>query len=293
MPSGAIGGVAIWRGSNTGPSIHLSTWAANPRARLAVLSNLFPHEIDAAITNWPQPHGDLSQLTRFVRNTSHAPFSLYNKYKFVLDVDGNVQSTAGPLLAPLRSVILVASRFRTAYSLSLQRLPHVIMLRPDLADTVDVIHCLRRRDEQALMRVRRGSCRAAAMLSYESVLGYWADLLEHYAARQRFQPVRAPNAVLADRLLIIGRKVAGGSANKRRRLLTASADVAVAAPAANSLVLDLIYEAVGRSTNDFAQFVDTSRWASMTAAAAVPVLGVGALLAMGSRWRQEDRQART
>ena len=46
----------------------------------------------------------------------------------------------------------------------------------------------------------RGTVVAADLLSYESVLGYWADLLHHYAALQTFTPQRLEGAVPASRL---------------------------------------------------------------------------------------------
>ena len=129
------------------------------------------------LTGWPQPHDELGVLTPFLRNASPAPFArLYSRFKYVIDVDGNVQSTAGPLLLPLQSILLIGSRYRTAYSASMLQLPHTIRLRSDLSDLLEVVHCLRTHDPQALERVRQGSARAEQMLSYRSVLGYWAGV---------------------------------------------------------------------------------------------------------------------
>ena len=52
----------------------------------------------------------------------------------------------------------------------------------------------------SLRALHRGTAVASDLLSYESVLGYWADLLHHYAALQTFTPQRLEVAVPASRL---------------------------------------------------------------------------------------------
>ena len=61
--------IAAWRGSNTGfARTSLASWSGNMRARLTVLSRMYPDALDAAITGWPQPYGgNLSVLKRFLR----------------------------------------------------------------------------------------------------------------------------------------------------------------------------------------------------------------------------------
>ena len=49
-------------------------------------------------------------------------------------------------------------------------------------------------------QLRAGMAAAAELLSPESVLAYWADLLDHYAALQTFTPRLDPTAVPASRL---------------------------------------------------------------------------------------------
>ena len=97
-------------------------------------------------------------------------------------------------------IVLKATRFVSAYAASLHALPHVIMVKPDLSDLVPTVRCLQRHDAAALRALRRGMAAATDLLSYENVLAYWADLLEHYAALQTFMPHVDARAVPASRL---------------------------------------------------------------------------------------------
>lgn len=279
---------AVWRGSATGPRVDLKGWRRNLRARLTVVSRRHPDLVDAVITGWPQSHGNLSLLSRLLRIGPPAPFSLYESHKYVLDVDGNVIGTAGPLLLSSRSVLLVASRWRDAYSASKERLPHVIPLQLDLSDLPTVVQCLQRHNVQVFKSVRRGSSLAAKMMTRESILGYWADLLFHYAALQRFVP-RKPEAgesVEASRLLVVGRRVHGVKEGDRRHALAVSAGTRVAALPANSLAFDLLCEITGSGFKDFVSFVDLHvyvEWLKLAAAVCGLALAALLLFRAGSR----------
>ncbi len=194
--------VAAWRGSNTGfARTSVASWSGNMRARLTVLSRMYPDALDAAITGWPQPHGgNLSVLKRFLRAARRTPPDYFRGFKYVVDVDGNVQSNRFRAVMMQDALVLKATRFVSAYAPSLHALPHVIVVRPDLSDLVPTIRCLQRNNAHALRALRRGMANASALLSYENVLAYWADLLEHYAALQTFVPKVDARAVPASRL---------------------------------------------------------------------------------------------
>ena len=194
--------VAAWRGSNTGwARTSLASWSGNPRARLTVLSRMYPDSLDAAITSWPQPHGgNLSVLTRFLRAGPRVPPDYLRRYKYVVDVDGNVQSNRFREVMTQDAIVLKATRFVSAYAASLHTLPHVIPISADLSDLIPTIHCLQRHDAAAMRTLQRGMAAAAGILSYDSVQAYWADLLGHYAALQTFTPRIDPRAVPASKL---------------------------------------------------------------------------------------------
>ena len=194
--------IAAWRGSNTGfARTSLASWSGNMRARLTVLSRMYPDALDAAITGWPQPYGgNLSVLKRFLRAAPKTLPTYTSRYKYMVDVDGNVQSNRFRHVMTQGAIVLKATNFVSAYAASLHALPHVIMVKPDLSDLVSTVRCLQRHDAAALRALHRGTVVAADLLSYESVLGYWADLLHHYAALQTFTPQRLEGAVPASRL---------------------------------------------------------------------------------------------
>ena len=151
-------GVAAWRGSNTGfARTSLVSWSGNMRARLTVLSRMYPEALDAAITGWPQPHGgvNLSVLTRFLRGAPRTPPDYLRRYKYAVEVDGNVQSNRFRWVASRNAIVLQATRFVSAYTASLHALPHVVTIRPDLSDLVPTVRCLQRHDGAALQTVLR------------------------------------------------------------------------------------------------------------------------------------------
>ncbi|KAL1503408.1 hypothetical protein AB1Y20_011459 [Prymnesium parvum] len=188
---------AAWRGANTGyPPTTAAAWHANPRARLAVLSRMYPRLLDAAISAWPQPHDELRALTPFLRAAPREGEAFLRAHRYLVDVDGNAQSNRFPALLRLGRLVLKASRHDTFLSATQRagRLPHALPLREDLSDLVPTVRCLRRHDRAAHHLAVEGNAAAAQLLSYAATIGYWADLLHHYAERQTFTPQRLPGA---------------------------------------------------------------------------------------------------
>ena len=155
--------IAAWRGSNTGfARTSLASWSGNMRARLTVLSRMYPDALDAAITGWPQPYGgNLSVLKRFLRAAPKTLPTYTSRYKYIVDVDGNVQSNRFRHVMTQGAIVLKATNFVSAYAASLHALPHVIMVKPDLSDLVSTVRCLQRHDAAALRALHRGTAVAA------------------------------------------------------------------------------------------------------------------------------------
>ena len=201
--------VAMWRGSNTGtPLLRLSTWAANTRGRLTALSRLFPRQLDAAISGWPQPHGGAKEqaaLNRVVRSSAPMPFASLSGYRYLIDVDGNVQSNRFPALLRMGSLVLKSTRYHTALSAAVAagQFPQVVDIEPSLGDLIAKVRCLQSKDAASLIRAQQGGEAAARLLTYESQVGYLCDLLLHYARMQTFRPRRLPQAVPAASLLLV------------------------------------------------------------------------------------------
>ena len=61
-----------------------------------------------------------------MQSAAPVPFSAFGARKYVVDVDGNVQSDRFASLLTLGNLVLKATRFRTAYTLSLSQLPQVV-----------------------------------------------------------------------------------------------------------------------------------------------------------------------
>ena len=58
------------------------------RARLAVLSRLYPDELDAAISAWPQKHGDLRELRPLMPPGRPLTFRAFGAHKDLVDAGG-------------------------------------------------------------------------------------------------------------------------------------------------------------------------------------------------------------
>ena len=277
-----MNGTALWRGANTGKqAILIGRWERNMRARLTVLSRLFPNHLDAAITAWPQRHANLSLLTPFLRAGKAVPFETFRRHKYVVDVDGNVQSDRFASLLGLGNLVLKATRFATAYTANVAEMPNVVHVAPDLSDLIEVISCLRQHDARAYTRARAGVAAARRLVSYEALVGYWGDLLEHYAAQQTFVPAKADGAVPASALLLLGRRTlpsnaplaaVGGAAGGGRGGGRGGRGGVVprrqmGAPGGGRLMTDVIQQTLGRPGRDAVSFVDLSGADAVGAAA--------------------------
>lgn len=223
----------LFRGTATGHRVNMTSWRRNPRARLAMLSKLFPDQIDAKLTGFnPRHEAERELLSKFLdtggraqslRTSRHSPchrsqfwlrnpplpasrspgkfmpMAMSGRYKWVIDLDGNAQANRFPFLLHLGPLVLQATRFEVPLTHSLHRLPHVFPVRQDFADLQLTLACLRAHPELALERSRHGLAAARRLVTpANAVSGWWADLLIHYGTQVLQFPVRLhPDAIPA------------------------------------------------------------------------------------------------
>lgn len=190
----------VFRGSATGPAVDSDHWMANTRARLSVLSKMFPSWIDASITRFEQimPTNETRALSKFMAMGGRIPMNHFKYYKFIMDIDGNVQANRFPELTRFGSVVLQATQFETVLTASAHRFAHVFPIQPDLRDLLPKLYCLRARPVLLVQRLKHGIDIARELVTELNVVQrYWADLLQTYRALQRFPTVRHPAAISA------------------------------------------------------------------------------------------------
>jgi hypothetical protein len=106
---------AVWRGAATGEAPH--GWASLPRAKLVNYSLLYPDLFDAAFVDTSQfilmyPDDEHSKLRSFSRFADRMAMNDYQKYRAVVDIDGNSWSARfGELLCMNTVVIKVRDVF--------------------------------------------------------------------------------------------------------------------------------------------------------------------------------------
>ncbi|KAJ1635718.1 hypothetical protein T492DRAFT_964332 [Pavlovales sp. CCMP2436] len=200
-----------FRGSATGSPVNRTGWSRNSRARLAVLSTLFPDWVDAKLTQlWTEP-AETELLSHFIKLGKGMAMAESKTYKYVIYLDGHSQSNRLAALMHAGPIVLFTSNHDVQYSASLHRIPHVINVKSDLSDLMTVLGCLRAHDDVALERQRLGVEAARELITYANgVTLYWADLIEHYSRLQQFKVTRHPLAVTSAkyRYLINGKWVA-------------------------------------------------------------------------------------
>ncbi|KAJ1637300.1 hypothetical protein T492DRAFT_1140587 [Pavlovales sp. CCMP2436] len=187
-----------FRGSATGTRVDVNGWASNARARLCAMSKLFPSWIDGKLTQLWTNEVESEVLGSFIEVGKGMPMEQARKYKFVIYLDGHSQSNRLSSLLHTGAIVLVATRYEVPLTASLHRIPHAIPIANDLSDLMLTLGCLCAHPEVAIQRLRLGLEAARRMVTYRnSVLLYWADLLEHYHALQQFPTIRDPRAVPA------------------------------------------------------------------------------------------------
>jgi hypothetical protein len=126
------------------------------------------------------------------------PMNHFKYYKFIMDIDGNVQANRFPELTRFGSVVLQATQFETVLTASAHRFAHVFPIQPDLRDLLPKLYCLRARPVLLVQRLKHGIDIARELVTELNVVQrYWADLLQTYRALQRFPTVRHPAAISA------------------------------------------------------------------------------------------------
>jgi Glycosyl transferase family 90 len=189
--------IAIWRGSTTGyPEDSKVGWQSLPRIRLCEISRENPQMLDAGISSIVQI-SDPSALAWIERQgfaRSPLPATLFMRYRYQIDIDGNTNSWSGLLQKLLTGspVLKVASKFHQWYYDRLNPWVNYIPVAADMSDLIEKIEWLQAHDDTA-RRVGINGRALALAIDYESQLALSreiiSDALEYFAERTEFHTV--------------------------------------------------------------------------------------------------------
>ena len=148
--------VAFWRGSTTGNAIDPALgWRSLPRVRLCEIASESPEIIDAGITDVAQIYSAAAHDELKARNLLRARVkpSIYQRYRYQIDIDGNTNSWDGFFMRLLTgsAVLKVASRdnFEQWYYNRLKPWVNFVPVDAEMSDLIEKVTWLRANDDKA------------------------------------------------------------------------------------------------------------------------------------------------
>lgn len=153
---------AFWRGSSSGGGIRVNNWQSNHRIKLCnlALECNEPEFLDAKITNITGTSDELLKKTISKAGifSKRVPQIEFIKYKYVIDIDGNVNSWPGLFTKLLTGscVLKVDSPYYQWYYDRLEPWVNYIPIKRDLSDLVEKINWCREHDSEVNKIGERG-----------------------------------------------------------------------------------------------------------------------------------------
>lgn len=174
--------IAVFRGSTTGDGTTVDT---NLRLKLCSMSN---DVLDAGIAEWDcRPRKVRGTDYVSIIDTRDVPFTLKEyltpteqaKYKYIVNVDGNVSAFRLSLELGMGSVILlVDSPHELWYHNKLKEYVHYVPVKRDLSDLYEQIEWCKNHDTECEQIAKNALAFYNEYLSKESILTYMKEVLE-------------------------------------------------------------------------------------------------------------------
>jgi len=142
---------AVWRGSTTGDA---TNWRNLPRSKLVQYSLDHPTILDAAFVEIVQRNEtEKEEIIASGFNESAIPFEDFQKYKAIIDIDGNSWSSRfGDLLCTNSVVIKVEPRWVDYFYSELQPWIHYVPVNENMSNLVEIVHIVMSEDRQTEMQ---------------------------------------------------------------------------------------------------------------------------------------------
>jgi len=168
------------------------------RTKLVMLSQVFPHIIDAAFTGVRAENE-----TMFKAFTSRYPLGKYvpvshaAKYKYLMNTYGNGDfkwnNRMRGLLLTGSAIFVQTSPLYEFWYRDLVPYKHYIPVKEDLSDLIVQVEWARANDDKVREIGAAGKRFALERLKMEHIYCYWWRLLHKYAALQQFEVKRPPH----------------------------------------------------------------------------------------------------
>ena len=143
---------AVWRGSTTGDA---SNWRDLPRSKLVQYSLDYPSILDAAFVEVVQrDKTEKKEIAASGFVQSAIPFEDFQKYKAIIDIDGNSWSSRfGDLLCTNSVVIKVEPRLVDYFYSELQPWIHYVPVDGNMSNLIEIVDIVMSEDRQTEMQL--------------------------------------------------------------------------------------------------------------------------------------------
>jgi hypothetical protein len=177
---------AVWRGSTTGlrDRVTAGNWRSYTRAKLALLSRMFPRLLDAQFTaRYGQtPEAVATAVRTQLGYAKPLPLAAQAGYRHLVDVEGNSFSDRLRLLLHANSTVFKQEyEWLDFFHVALEPWEHYVPVEPDLSDLIPQLKWAAAHEAEAAGIAARGAAFAHRFL--HAGLAYWYvwELVQAYA----------------------------------------------------------------------------------------------------------------
>lgn len=173
----------FWRGSSSGSYMTEKQWQNNHRIRLCKIAQDYNDELflDAKITNIVQFQNEKvkSLVEKSGLVSSYIPTIEFIKYKYVIDIDGNVNSWPGLFTKLLTGscVLKIESEWKQWYYDRLKPWVNYVPVKNDMSDLIEKIDWCCQNDEQA-KNIGESGRKLALSMTFKSELAKANKIIE-------------------------------------------------------------------------------------------------------------------
>lgn len=132
---------AVWRGSTTGEKWMFPNWRDLPRVKLVQIAAEHSHLIDAGLTNFNNRNDtEIKEIMDLGLAGQRIEMHDYQKYKSIIDIDGNSWSSRFADLLCMNSVVIkVQPRWIDYFYPELQPWVHYVPVHANLSNLVEIV----------------------------------------------------------------------------------------------------------------------------------------------------------
>jgi len=148
---------AVWRGAATGEKREYPNWNDLPRTKLVKLAVENPAIMDARFTGFSNRNeSEKKEIINFGLMGSRMEMKDYQKYKAIIDIDGNSWSSRFADLLCMNSLVLkVKPRWMDYFFLELQPWVHYVPVHANMSNLVEMVTKVTSDDQEIQQQMRQ------------------------------------------------------------------------------------------------------------------------------------------